>query len=655
MADKGDGYKIMILGVDAPIVPRVLKYVDEGVMPNLKRLIDEGVLALNCLVPLPTITPPNWATIVTGAWPGTHKVTCFHVHKPGRPLNEVYPAFDSNDVQAEFIWEAGARVGKRSIVLNYPTSWPPRGGEELIQVAGAGLAPNEWRLYPGRKDMWRIANDICDSQLFSTDEYPQGTLVEPRQPEGWANLPEGAAVEYELPLAFRNALRDPEPMTWYALVFPGSPPRLAIYPSKQAAEPMCELQPGQWSEKILWQFNTADGPRRGVFKFKLLELRPDGKEIKLFLSPIGALDGYHHPEGLAEELAGLEPLPLCNFGVQELNLEWIDDDTQIEIMREAHQWLADCADYLLGNKPWDLFAMHLHCPDWAYHAMATRLDPLTEPDEAVRQRFERLEREFHAAWDAMLAKILAHADDRTLIAVVSDHGAKATGRNVPIFKILADAGLLAWVDDDPDKGIDWSRTKAVPQRSCYVYVNLKGRDPDGIVEPEEYEPVRDQIINALLSYRDPELGICPYSTVIRREDARPLGIWGEMVGDVVFSLRPEFGGQHGPHLPTAKWGIGSLEGLLIFHGPGFAKGLKLERTVWITDVVPTLCYLAEWPMPKQAEGAVVWQAMENPDAKTEELRKLRRNYERLKRAYETDQHLTHTYHDVSKPPVEGEG
>lgn len=642
--------RIMILGVDAPIVPRTLKYVEEGVMPNLKSLIDGGVLAENCLVPFPTITPPNWATIVTGAWPGTHGVTCFHVHKPGDPLDKVHPGFDSSEVEAEFIWEAGARDGKRSIVLNYPTSWPPRGGDWLVQVAGPGLAPNEWRLYPGRREMWQVGNDLCGAQLFATDEYPRGTTVEPRAPEGWQNAPDGAVAEYELSLAFPAAVQEVEAVTWWALVVEeGGKLGLIVCPTKDASQPLCELEAGQWSEKIQWQFQTADGPRRGVLKFKLLELGAGGRELKLFLSPICALDGYHHPEGVAEELAGLKPMPLPIFGIQELNMEWIDDDTWAEIMWEAHEWLADAADYLLGSREWDLFAMHLHCPDWAYHAMATRLDPLTEPDEDVRGRFEELEREFHKAWDAMLGKILAHADENTIVVVVSDHGAKATGRHVPINRILQDAGLLAVEQTDEGPRVDWSRTKAITQRSSFIYVNLQGRDPDGIVPSEEYETVRDEIISALLSYRDPDLGICPFAMVLRREDARPLGLYGPMVGDIVFAYRPEFGGQHGPHLPTATWGIGDIHGLLILKGPGIKKGEKLERTAWITDVVPTVCYLAEWPLPRQAEGAILYQALEDPDAKIEELKRLRRNYARLKRAYETDQRLTHSYHDLGAP------
>lgn len=639
--------RVMILGADAPIVPRVLRYMDEGEMPNLKSLVEAGVFAENCLVPFPTITPPNWATIVTGAWPGTHSVTCFHMHKPGMPLDNVYPAFDSNDVKAEFIWEAAARAGKRSIVLNYPTSWPPRGGDWLIQVAGAGLAPTEWRLHPKRKSPWDIACDLCASQLFATDEYPLGTIVKGQQPEGWADLPKHATVEYELPLSFRAALGDPRPASWWGLIVPGSQgPELAIYTSKQDAEPMCVLRPGEWSPKNVRDFEFAQGSRRGAFKFKLLELSEDGKTLKLFLSPICALDGYHKPEALAEELANLEPMPLPSFGVDEFNLGWIDEATFVEMLWEGHMWLADAADYLLGNKPWDLFVMHLHSPDWMYHSIATSLDPITGADPEVRARSERLEREFHRAWDAMLGKILRHAGDETLVAVVSDHGAKAGGPHVPVNKILQEAGLLVMEDTPQGPRVVWEKTKAFAQRSSYVYVNLAGRDPQGIVPLEEYESVRDAILTALLSYRDPKLGVCPFSMVVRREDARPLGIYGENIGDCVFAVRGEFDGQHGDHLPTATWGLGDMRGLLVLKGPGVRKGYKMERTAWITDLVPTVCYLAEWPIPHQAEGAILYQALDNPDLKTDELKRLRRNYQNLRNAYAAATTLTHSYHDV---------
>lgn len=106
--------KVMVLGVDAPIVPRVYAWAREGKLPTLQRLMAEGVYAPNCLVPHPTITPPGWTSIATGAWPGTHGVTDFDAHTPGTALDLTHKAFDSSEILAEPIWCAAERAGKRT-------------------------------------------------------------------------------------------------------------------------------------------------------------------------------------------------------------------------------------------------------------------------------------------------------------------------------------------------------------------------------------------------------------------------------------------------------------------------------------------------------------------------------------------------------------
>jgi predicted AlkP superfamily phosphohydrolase/phosphomutase len=440
-----------------------------------------------------------------------------------------------------------------------------------------------------------------------------------------------------------------QPQTWHALLLRGESgayDRVLIAPAKDAAAAWCTLRLGEWSDKLSAEFTTEAGVRTGVFKFKLLELDGAGREIKLFLSPLCAVEGFHHPPEIAAELAHLVPeMPLPSFGWDELNLDWIDDETMLEILRESHHWLGHTAAALLGNHEWNLFAMHLHCPDWAYHAIGSRLDPLTEPDPQVRDRWARLERAFHRAWDEMLGMVLAQADEQTLIAVVSDHGAQTTTHHLPLGKILADAGYLVNKQDEQGQPVvDWTRTRAVPQRSCYIYLNVKGRDPHGIVEPgEEYEKLREEIIALLLNYTDPETGLKPFTFVWRQEDARVIGLYGACIGDLVFANTGQFAGQHGNVLPTTQTGIGSIEGLLILNGPGIKRGSELERTAWLTDLVPTLCHLTEWPLPAQTEGAILYQALQDPDAKSTELARLRKNYERLKRVEDADVALTHRY------------
>ena len=90
--------KVMLIGIDAPIVPRLVRWAREGKLPAIARTLQRGVFAPNCLVPFPTITPPNWVSIATGAWPGTHGITDFDGHVPGDELNRTHQNFDARSL-----------------------------------------------------------------------------------------------------------------------------------------------------------------------------------------------------------------------------------------------------------------------------------------------------------------------------------------------------------------------------------------------------------------------------------------------------------------------------------------------------------------------------------------------------------------------------
>ena len=195
--------------------------------------------------------------------------------------------------------------------------------------------------------------------------------------------------------------------------------------------------------------------------------------------------------------------------------------------------------------------------------------------------------------------------------------------------------------------IDFSQTKAVANREIYIYVNLKGRDPEGIVEPADYETVQQQIIDALLTYVDPATGKRPVALALSRRDARILGLHGERVGDVVYAVYPWFGAQHGQILPTAEHGVGKLKSLLVLQGPGLKKNYRLERTCWLPDLVPTLCYLMDWPLPETAEGAVIYQALKDPDMKSKEIVKLKESLARMEEAVNRESRQPWDHHDCA--------
>jgi len=77
---------------------------------------------------------------------------------------------------------------------------------------------------------------------------------------------------------------------------------------------------------------------------------------------------------------------------------------------------------------------------------------------------------------------------------------------------------------------------------------------------------------------------------------------------------------------------GPGDALAVLAGPGVLEGKTVTRPVELADLAPTLCHLAELPVPTECEGGIVYQALADPDAKMVELQTCRRNYERLRRS-----------------------
>jgi predicted AlkP superfamily phosphohydrolase/phosphomutase len=645
--------RVVVIGFDAPIVKTVQWFIRSGRLPNLARLCRRGVWANHCLVPHPTITPPNWTSIVTGAWLGTHGITCFHVHTPGDPLLKIHQAFLAEDVQAEYFWNAAAREGKRAIVMNYPTTYG-RSVRNGILIGGAGLAVNEWRNNPTE---WGTPLSACGDAFFSTEPGAQVTQIETRPAGGWKNAPKSPLLlEAELPLPGRGALVPLKPTTWHLLLAASKGRKLDtayVCPTKDAETAFARLRVGQWSPRCFTKVRTEKGTVEAVFLMRLQELAPSGSTVKLYATALCQLSGWASPPSVCRELRDVPGLPIPNSFYGSHGLGWIDSRQLVDLIDVQNTWLGAAAARLMKTQPWDIFAMHAHCPDHCYHAFLNKLDPAVCPDKKAVAEYRAAELGFYQSLDRMVGTILkAIGEDETLVLITSDHGAVPTvGRFDKDFKwfgvgeLLTKAGLTVWKKDRKTGKdvVDWSKTKAVAQRSVYVYVNLKGRDPQGIVKPADYDAVCDEIVRVLYDYTDPKTGTKPVAFALKKSDARIIGLYGDYVGDVVYGVRPEVSGEHGRQLTTGDYGIGDMRGLLIMAGPGVKKGIELDRTVWLTDLVPTICYLTGFPVPAQAEGAVLYQALTDPDLPGAAEARIREELSKLDAIKSAERSLTHSY------------
>jgi predicted AlkP superfamily phosphohydrolase/phosphomutase len=115
--------RVVLIGLDGGTFATLDALMEEGVMPFLKALLVSGVRG-ELLSVIPPLTPPGWASLVTGRTPGHHGVMDFLRFES--PDNSSIRLVDSRDVKCETIWSIISRQGLKATVLNFPQMIPPR-------------------------------------------------------------------------------------------------------------------------------------------------------------------------------------------------------------------------------------------------------------------------------------------------------------------------------------------------------------------------------------------------------------------------------------------------------------------------------------------------------------------------------------------------
>ena len=156
--------------------------------------------------------------------------------------------------------------------------------------------------------------------------------------------------------------------------------------------------------------------------------------------------------------------------------------------------------------------------------------------------------------------------------------------------------------------VDWTQTKAIMTRSNSIYINLKGRQANGIVDPEDKWELEERIMTDLYSMRDPKTGKRMVYLAIRNKDAVHLGYGGPECGDICYWLAEGYNVDHADGLSTAYGDCEtSLSPIFVAAGPGIKKGFKTTRIIRQIDVTPTIAALMNVRFPADCEGAPVYQ------------------------------------------------
>ena len=632
--------KAIVVGFDGASMELLKHMVDEGHVPLIAELLENGVYREMVGV-VPTLTPPGWTTLATGAWAGTHKVTDFRIRNYDSYIPDYIWGINTNLSEAEYIWNAAERCDKFPILVKQEISWPPT-IEKGIQVEGSGPGVSNYHqiagyhlfvtnAYRGYQIGGELDPEKVDPSALQTGE--QVDLVEFSEAEGWENVPESSKppLQAELvmkpltrgqPLMLRGKQGDPK--SYWGLIYASGEDgydRMLVSATKDAAEAFTKLAEKEWSDWWRDSFVIDGEPVEGTVRCKLMVLSEDGEHVELFFPQIWPVRGeWTYPEEISSEISE-EVGPFLQNPARDA-LGRIDDDTYFEVLDYHFDCLAGTSRYLMEKYDWDLFYTETHASDYGSHFFLRQADPVSgAAPEVVERSYQGLVRTYKAM-DRWMAELMEQMDDDTVLLIVSDHGGTPDkyGRT-SVEDVLVGAGLLSYKDEGREE-IDWANTKACPLGICNIFINVEGREPEGIVPPEEVEEAQWEVIHALMDYRHPKTGECPFVLALTRKDAEMLNLWGERVGDVVFVLRPEYDAAHGQQMPSAQLGIGGQHAVFVMSGAGVKEGVHLKGQVRQVDVAPTISYLIGMDVPRDAEGGVVYEALKDPNWHLSELRRL---------------------------------
>jgi len=335
----------------------------------------------------------------------------------------------------------------------------------------------------------------------------------------------------------------------------------------------------------------------------------NGEMISCFLAP-SIESRYTYPEELRDEIAE-------TVGEYMVDVPNFRTDEKERIMRDIKEMTRRrfaLARHLRDTRDWDFLMMVEMGTDRLHHGFWRFYDH-DHPDYQPGTRWEEEFRAYYRSVDAEIGQLIEGLDDDTAVLVVSDHGAQSMVGGIQVNEWLQREGYLR-LAEQPDgvipigqATIDWPNTRVWADGGYYsrIFLNVRGREPEGTVDPADYEALRDELIAKLEALGDEQCN--PIGTRV----FRPQELYHEVNG-VAPDLICYFG--------NLTWrSIGSLGdgriqvrendtgpddanhakmGVYVMAGPGMPTAAPERATLF--DIAPTVLTAMGYQVPADMQG-----------------------------------------------------
>lgn len=628
LADNAGGPRVIILGFDGMDPLLLRQYLDEGALPNFTRFLAQGAEVTPFGTAIPPQSPVAWSNFITGRDPGGHGIFDF-IHRDPQTMLPRFSASEAsppdkfwklgrwkiprgsgqvrNLRQGTAFWELLPEAGVDATIFKVPANFPPVDCE-VRSLSGMGTPD--------------ITGSYGISTLITTDPPVERDLAGGRIESVY--LQDG---RFTATLAGpRNTWRQGDPEVLAAVDGVVDQERGAVW--LRAGEHEVVLKEGEWSDWVPVDFPMVPLLKsvHGICRYYLISVSP---HLKLYATPV-QLDPMRPempistPSGYSRELAeetGLfytQGLPDDTSALENGFFADADYVRQSEMVMDEHlaQLRAELDRFAKVER--GLLFFYFNSPDQTCHMTWRNMDPgspthlQADPEHAgrIRQVYRNLDR--------ALGLTLDTAGPDALVMVMSDHGFAPWNRAFHVNTWLLNHGYLVLEDGtvpgdvDMLRGVDWSRTRAYAIGLNGLYLNVAGREREGIVKPgAEVQALLAELKAALEATTDPLDGK-PAIKYAYRADQVYHGAMREAGPDIVMGYHRGWRGSNESALGRVteaefsdnmlKWSgdhcmaADEVPGILVVNRP------VRRREPALVDMAPTILRLFGLPVPSDMVG-----------------------------------------------------
>ena len=523
------GRKVIIIGIDGmdPLLSE--RMMDAGMLPAFDRLRRQGgyrVLGTS----IPPQSPVAWANFINGAGPGSHGIFDF-VHR--NPQKQCVPFLSiAETVAGEGYWE----VGDHKLQLDFwpfnhklPATVLRRQGVpfwDYLDEAGIYSVfydlPSDYPPSPSKYGYHRSVSGLGTPDMLGTygtyQHFAEDGPIRTKDEGGgrrsiifFENETSQPALELIGPQ--NTFLRTPQPA---AIEF-------VVHRDRQAQAAVIEIQKhkillrqGQWSPWIKLDFELSrpafipDKHLSGICRFYLQEVSPN---FRLYVSPINIDPSdpavrITEPDSFIEKISDKLGLFYTN-GFQEdhkalSNRVFTDSEFAVQADMVLQERL-NLLKYALENYDDGLLFFYFSSTDLQAHMFWWDSDEKhpTRSSAEAKKYFDKV-KELYRKLDAVIGDILNRYGSKATVIVMSDHGFANFKRQFNLNTWLRDNGYIQPADcTSIMRDVDWSETRAYGLGINGLYLNLKGRELYGIVEPgQQREELIEELKDKLEAVRD---------------------------------------------------------------------------------------------------------------------------------------------------------